>query len=115
MQSHFIDQIVFRELNKEIISAERIEYPYSNFIDMFVTEDSSKYLKYEDILILLSREKDSAHMNYKIHIFDIEEDKMFWVDKFSINTTNKTLRKYRPMISLDSTNVIMLVEESETI
>ena len=80
-----------------------------------MTKDSLKYFKYDDILVLLSCEKDHISENYNVHIFDIVDDMMFWVDKFYVNTTNKTLRKYKPMISLDSTNVIMLVEESETI
>ena len=110
-----IEHIIFREIDQSIISVQRIEYPNSQFIDGFVTHSSQKYGKYDNVFVVLSYEKSDISKNYTVHIFDIDMDKIYWIDKFTIKTLNSKLRKYNPLIPIFSTNVMMLVDESEKV
>ena len=42
-------------------------------------------------------------------------DKIYWIDKFTIKTLNNKLRKYNHLTPIFSTNVMMLVDESEKV
>ena len=113
IQSNFIEHIIYREIDQSILSIERIEYPNSQFIDGFVTIHSQKYSKYDFVFAVLSHEKSDFSANYTVHIFDIDKDKIYWIDKFTIETLNNKLRKYNPLIPIFATNVMILVHESE--
>ena len=80
-----------------------------------MTIHSQKYSKYDFIFAVLSHEKSDVSANYTVHIFDIDKDKIFWIDKFTIETLNNKLRKYNPLIPIFATNVMVFVDESEKV
>ena len=112
---NFIDHIVFRENNQAIVFKERIDYPYSDFSDLFITTDSIKFHKYDDILVMLSNEKNEKNLNYTAYIFDIVREKIFWLNKLPFNSYSEKLREYHPIIPLNSTNLMMLVSKTENV
>ena len=115
IQNNFIEHIIFSLENQSIISKYRIDYPHSNFVDLFVTSDSVKFQKYKDILVIFSNEKNDLNLNYTTYIFYIAKDKIFWLDKLPFDTLYERLRGNRSIIPLSSTNIIMLVGETEKI
>ena len=88
---------------------EQKEYLTSHFIDYYITADSIKYFNNKRILVILSKEKEG----YFSHIFEIQNEKIFWIDKMIVDTYNKNLREAKPIVPLAKTGWVILIEETE--
>ena len=111
--SNYIEHYTFNANSDEFELHKKKEYLTSNFIDHYVTSNSIYYYRNKEVLIILSKESNSQKYDYIAHIFDIEEDKIFWIDKFLIDLRGQKLRTKRPLIPLISVSWIIFVEESE--
>ena len=110
--NNYIEGYVFSDRGGEVTLKQKKEYLSSYFIDCYTT-NSLRYFKNKKILVVISQENNPENPNYIAHVFDIQEENIFWIDKYPINTNKLKLRSQRSVIHLDSTNWIILVSESE--
>ncbi|CAI2386409.1 unnamed protein product [Moneuplotes crassus] len=100
-----------------------VKFPHSQFIDLIISKDTYKYQRYEDLLMVLSKDRTTKRFgileefHYAIHIFDIDQELLVWVDKIVISDQfgGNELRDVNPLIKLDNSPYMILVGKNEKI
>ena len=109
INDNYIERYSFTTFGQNVKYEEQKEYLTSYFIDYYITVDSIEYFNNKRILVILSKEKK----RYFSHIFEIQNEKIFWIDKMIVDTYHKNLREAKPIVPLAKTGWVVLIDETE--
>ena len=109
INDNYIERYSFTTFGQNVKYEEQKEYLTSYFIDYYITVDSIEYFNNKRILVILSKEKE----RYFSHIFEIQNEKIFWIDKMIVDTYHKNLREAKPIVPLAKTGWVVLIDETE--
>ena len=109
IQDYSITQHIFYTTNMSETEMKVMNYSNSEFIAFLKSESSYYNADNEEVLMILSKEKDIDGNDYMFHIFNIGQYFIVWTRKFSINTDGHELRPVNPAINLKDSPYIVLV------